>query len=74
VLVDAPTDLRRERLIRHRSLTAQEAERMIEAQIPAERKRERADLIIENGGTLEDLDRSARAAWEEIRRRAGATA
>ncbi|MGH7532625.1 MAG: dephospho-CoA kinase [Gemmatimonadales bacterium] len=74
VLVDAPTDLRRERLIRHRSLTAQEADRMIEAQIPAERKRERADLIIENGGTLADLDRSARAAWEEIHRRADATA
>ncbi|MGB7211372.1 MAG: dephospho-CoA kinase [Gemmatimonadales bacterium] len=74
VLVDAPTDLRRERLIRHRSLTAQEADRMIEAQIPAERKRERADLIIENAGTLADLDRSARTAWEEIRRRADATA
>lgn len=74
VLVDAPTDLRRERLIRHRSLTAQEADRMIEAQIPAARKRERADLIIENGGTLADLDRNARTAWEEIRRRADATA
>lgn len=74
VLVDAPTDVRRERLIRHRSLTAQEADRMIEAQIPAARKRERADLIIENGGTLADLDRSARTAWEEIRRRANATA
>lgn len=74
VLVDAPEDLRRQRLIRDRALTAEEADRMIDAQIPSARKRERAGLVIDNAGTLADLDRSARAAWEEIRRRAGATA
>lgn len=74
VLVDAPEDVRRQRLVRDRSLTVQEADRMIGAQIPSARKRERADLIIDNAGTLADLDRSARAAWEEIRRRAGITA
>lgn len=69
VLVDAPEELRRQRLIRDRALSAEEAGRMIAAQIPAERKRERADLVIDNGGSLEDLDRAARAAWEEIQRR-----
>lgn len=74
VLVDAPADLRRERLIRDRGLTADEVERMLRAQIPSERKRARADLIIENGGSLDALDAQARAAWDEIRRRAAARA
>ena len=74
VLVDAPPDLRRERLIRDRALSADEADRMIRAQIPSERKRERADLVIENSGTVGELDIAARNAWEEIRRRAAARA
>jgi dephospho-CoA kinase len=74
VLVDAPTEVRRERLVRTRGLSADEADRMIRAQIPAERKRERADLVIDNAGTLEELDRAARAAWDEILRRAAAHA
>ncbi|HSC58780.1 MAG TPA: dephospho-CoA kinase [Gemmatimonadales bacterium] len=74
VLVDAPEPVRRQRLIQHRDLSTEEADRMIGAQIPSERKRERADLVIENTGTVEDLDRAARAAWDEIRRRAAARA
>ncbi|HEU5359283.1 MAG TPA: dephospho-CoA kinase [Gemmatimonadales bacterium] len=74
VLVDAPAEVRRQRLIRDRDLSAEEADRMIGAQIPSERKRERADLVIENMGTIQDLDRAARAAWDEIRRRAAARA
>lgn len=74
VLVDAPADLRRERLIRDRALSADEADRMIRAQIPSERKRERADLVIENSGTVGELDVAARNAWEEIHRRAAARA
>ncbi|HEV2291321.1 MAG TPA: dephospho-CoA kinase [Gemmatimonadales bacterium] len=74
VLVDAPAAVRRQRLIQDRDLSAEEADRMIGAQIPSERKRERADLVIENTGTVQDLDRAARAAWDEIRRRAAARA
>ncbi|MFI5234779.1 MAG: dephospho-CoA kinase [Gemmatimonadales bacterium] len=70
LLVDAPVDRRRERLIQARGLSAEEADRMIQAQIPSARKRERADLIIDNDGSLEALDRAARTAWEEILRRA----
>jgi dephospho-CoA kinase len=69
VLVDAPEALRRERLIAHRGLSPEEADRMIRAQIPSEVKRARADLVIDNTGTLEALDQGARAAWEELLRR-----
>ena len=70
VLVDAPVDQRRERLIRTRGLGAEEADRMIQAQIPSARKRERADLVIDNDGSIGALELAARAAWEEIHRRA----
>jgi dephospho-CoA kinase len=69
VLVDAPEPLRKERLIALRGLSADEAERMIRAQIPSEVKRSRADIVIDNAGTLEELDQAARAAWEELLRR-----
>ena len=66
VLVDAPESLRRERLIGLRGLSAEEADRMIRAQIPSDVKRSRADIVIDNSGTIEQLDEAARAAWEAL--------
>ena len=70
VLVDAPEAVRRERLLRLRGLAPEEAEKMLKAQIPAEVKRARADIIIDNAGTLEALERAAQDAWAELLRRA----
>lgn len=69
VLVDAPEGLRRARLLEERGLSPDDADRMLRAQIPAEVKRARADLVIENAGTLEELEVAARAAWTELLRR-----
>ena len=55
VLVDAPRELRRERLMRDRGLDAAAAEAMIDAQWPSERKRARADWIVDNRGTPAEL-------------------
>ncbi len=71
VLVDAPEPLRLERLVRDRGLPEPEARAMIAAQQPAEAKRARADLVIENDGTLAELADEAERAWAEIRERAG---
>jgi dephospho-CoA kinase len=70
VVVDAPEGVRRERLVRDRGLTEDAARRMMAAQMPATEKRARADLVLENSGTLEDLERAARDAWVRIRERA----
>lgn len=70
VLVDAPEDVRLERLVRDRGLAREEAQRMIAAQMPAEAKRRRADIVIENAGTLEELEASAERVWQELERRA----
>lgn len=72
VLVDAPPEVRRERLVRDRGLDAAEAEAMIAAQMPSEQKRERADVVIPNTGSVEELERCAAEAWRELAARAGA--
>lgn len=72
VLVDAPEATRQLRLVGARGLDADEARRMIAAQMPAELKRARADVVIENTGSLAELEARAREVWEEIRARAAA--
>jgi dephospho-CoA kinase len=72
VLVDAAEEVRLERLMRDRGLPEAEAQAMIAAQMPAARKRERADLVIDNDGTPAELAEKAEAAWAEIRARAAA--
>lgn len=71
VLVDAPRQVRLERLVRDRRLSRDEARAMIDAQMASSVKRGRADLVIDNDGTLDELADTARWAWGEIQRRAG---
>lgn len=70
VTVDAPRGTRRRRLRAARGLPDETFEAIEEAQWSAGRKREAADLVIENDGSREDLEAAAREAWEAIRRRA----
>ncbi len=66
VLVDAPVELRRARLINDRTLPPEEADAMIAAQMPSAEKRARADQIIDNDGTLEQLDERVAALWQSL--------
>src|SRR6267378_2844706 len=70
VLVDAPLALRRTRLRALRGLSNQDADRMIAAQMPAERKRPRSQYVLENAGTLADLEKEAKRVFAELRKRA----
>lgn len=70
VFVDADEESRLERLVLDRGLEEAEARAMLAAQEPATEKRQRATLVIENNGTLEDLERAAEAAWNELLKRA----
>lgn len=72
VLVDAPRELRLQRLVQDRGLDRDQARAMIDAQTPAAVKRGRADVVIDNHGTLTELRESARRVWREVERRAGA--
>jgi len=72
VLVDAPAAVRRARLRDLRGLTPEDADRLMAAQQPAERKRARSQYVIDNDGTLEDLERRAHTVYAELERRAAA--
>ena len=71
VLVDADYEVRAGRLRRDRGLDPDTIRGIMKAQTPAAGKRGRADIVIENDGTLEELEERASAAWREIQRRAG---
>ena len=66
VLVDAPRPVRLERLVRERGLRETEAMDMIVAQMPAELKRARADFVIDNVGTLTQLDARVAEVWSAL--------
>jgi dephospho-CoA kinase len=69
VLVDAPREMRLERLVRDRDLRETDAMAMIAAQMPAELKRARADFVIDNDGTPAALADRVTAVWAAIQRR-----
>jgi dephospho-CoA kinase len=66
VLVDAPRPLRLERLVHDRGLRETEAMDMIAAQMPAELKRARADFVIDNAGTLTELEAKVDDVWASL--------
>jgi dephospho-CoA kinase len=66
VLVDAPRPIRLERLVSERQLPEADAMAMIAAQMPAALKRARADHVIDNDGTLGELERKVRAVWSAL--------
>jgi len=66
VLVDAPEELRRARLVAGRGLAPDEADRMIGAQLPASGKRARSDYVIDNDGDLATLERAAADLWQAL--------
>jgi len=64
VVVDAPEDVRRRRIVETRGLGDEEAEAIMEAQLPAAVKRRMADCVVDNGGTRREL---AERATEVLR-------
>ncbi len=66
LLIDAPLELRVERLVAKRGLSEEEARRVVAAQMPAEKKRGRADFIIDNDSEITVLERRAWETWKEI--------
>ena len=74
VLVDAPEDERRRRLVQGRGLGGDEADALIGAQLPSAAKRARSTFVIDNTGTLEALRAEALAVWQAVRARAARSA
>jgi dephospho-CoA kinase len=64
VYVERNTQL--ERLIKRDTITLQEAELRLEAQMPLEVKRKYADIIIDNSGSPEETEAQIMQAWEGL--------
>ena len=66
VLVDAPLEVRRARLLTERGLAAEDADRMLAAQAPSGPKRARSTHVIDNDGDRTALDARAREVWMQL--------
>lgn len=65
VVVDAPDELRLERLV-GRGMSREDARRRMEAQPSRTEWLERAELVVENQGSLADLETACLEAWKAI--------
>lgn len=63
VVVDAPPDLQRERLMRERGMSFDDAVTRIEAQVRREERLTAADYVLANTGTLSELAASVEVLW-----------
>jgi dephospho-CoA kinase len=65
-VVDADRETRIARVMARNRLDREEAERRVDAQPPQEEKLARADVVIDNGGSLDGTRRQVEAAWAEL--------
>ena len=70
VVVDAPPKMQAERLVRRRGLTREQARARMAAQASREQRLAIADIVIDNSGSLAELDRQVGDLWAQLRRRA----
>lgn len=66
ILVYCPAELQLERLMKRDGSDAEEAASRLSAQMPMEEKRERADYIIDNGGSIARTRRQVRTLYGRL--------
>ena len=72
IVVDVPPELQLERLVAQRGMTAEQARARMAAQASREQRLAVADLVIDNSGSLADLDRRIADLWADLRHRLAA--
>ena len=71
LVVDTPVDVQLERLTSQRGMTEAEAKQRIASQASREDRLAVADLVVDNSGTLADLDRRIDEVWAGLQDREG---
>ena len=69
VVVDVSPRVQLERLLRERGMTREQAQARISAQASREERLAIATLVVDNSGSLTELDREVGELWTELRRR-----
>ena len=67
-LVDVTEETQLSRLMNRNALSQEEAEKRITAQLSLREKRKRADVLIDNNGSLEDIRQQIRDALQKLER------
>jgi dephospho-CoA kinase len=70
IVVDVPPEVQVDRLVSQRDMAPDQARARLAAQASREQRLALADLVIDNSGSLEDLDRRVAEVWAELKRRA----
>ena len=65
IVVEAPTEVRLQRLIHDRGMTPDQAHARLAAQATDEQRRAVADVVLVNDGTLADLAAKVHALWQD---------
>lgn len=66
ILVACDLATQKERLRKRDGLSEEEIQRHLNAQMPLDEKRRLADIVIDNSGTLEDLQKRVKEVWEKL--------
>ncbi|HYZ55828.1 MAG TPA: dephospho-CoA kinase [Streptosporangiaceae bacterium] len=72
VVVDAPETVQIERLVASRGMSPEHARERMAAQASREERLAVADIVIDNSGSLDDLDRRVSEVWDQLRERSAA--
>ena len=70
IVVDVPPEVQLDRLVRLRGMTEDAARARMAAQATREQRLAMATHVIDNTGSLDDLDRQVRTLWDELSVRA----
>jgi dephospho-CoA kinase len=70
IVVDVPPELQVERLVSQRGMAPEQARARMAAQASREQRLDVADVVIDNAGSLADLDRRVGEVWADLQRRA----
>jgi dephospho-CoA kinase len=73
IVVTAPPEAQVERLVRERGMSPEAVRSRMAAQLPLEAKAEAADILIDNEGTIGELEAQVDRVWRDLEARAGAT-
>lgn len=66
VVVDAPVEVAMDRLVRLRGMSVPDAEARMAAQATREQRRAVADVVLNNSGSLAELDQQVDALWQRV--------
>ena len=70
VVVDVPPRIQLDRLVRLRGMSREQARARMAAQASREQRLAVASIVLDNSGSLAELDREVGELWAELRRRA----